>query len=221
MTAVLYPYKATSGDRDLRLSLRSLVNLPHSQVIVAGDKPDIPGVTHVPGPVVADRYMSSALNILAGLDAVRGESVIVMHDDMMVLRPWVWVHEHRGKLAAYIKAGTASGEYLALAKRTLDALQAEGVADPLFYSLHTPTVYEVAKLRAVIERHAGLMLRTVYWNSHPRPARLARDPKLRHWHRRMDHMPIVSTSDGFATSRRFKLWADRTFPTLSPYEVAA
>src|SRR5690606_41830173 len=111
---VVYPYKARPFDLEIRYSLRSLVNVPHNRVIVAGDRPKIISdrVIHVPVPRIANRYKSSTANILAAAErAVETERFIVFNDDMFVLRPWAFRHENRGTIEDYLAAGRPQGRY--------------------------------------------------------------------------------------------------------------
>src|SRR5689334_9814543 len=96
---VIYPYKRSPGDFELRYSLRSLENVPHDRVIIAGDFPSCISdrVTVVRNPRHdADRYISSTSNILAAMErADVSDNFIVMNDDIFVLKPWTGEHAHR------------------------------------------------------------------------------------------------------------------------------
>lgn len=211
---VLYPYKAIPDDRDLRWSLRSLVHMPHDRVIVAGDKPNVPGVVHVPVKPMDDPYMSSAANLRAGLDAVKGRKVIVMHDDIILLAPWRWQLQHRRTIREYLTYGRAKGSYRQMIWRTWDWLKERGCDEPLFYSLHTPAVYSVAKLRAVLDEVAGqsLAARTVYFNLHPEPAERAADVKRIMWRDDIPSMSMISLSDNLARRWKFQRWVEGVLP---------
>src|SRR5690606_27525882 len=169
MMDVVYPYKRTPGDVELRYSLRSLSNMPHGRVIVAGDRPKIISdrVIHVPVRRISDRYRSSTANILAAAEtAVETDQFIVMHDDIFVLEPWTFRHENRGTIEEYLANGNPSGLYRSHVEWTRDLLKAHGVSDPLWFGLHTPTVYDREKLIDLITDFRGerYLLRTLYHN---------------------------------------------------------
>lgn len=218
---VVYPYRETYRDRDLRYSLRSLCNVPHGDVIVAGDKPRGFSVRHVRAEGMRNRYMSSTANILAGAKEAKSDRIVVMHDDIFLMRPWQFVHQDRGSLRDYLAAGAARGSYNSMLERTLGLLRANGIAEPLFYALHTPTVYEVEKLIALIERFGreAVSIRTIYWNIHRQPSEMADDVKIRKMSRAVERMPIISTSDELSRASKWRRWIDRKFPRPSLYEI--
>lgn len=223
---VVYPYISAPDDFELRYSLRSLVNIPHDRVIVAGDKPIVigPAVQYVPEARVEDRYQSSTANIAAAIRAggVKAEFV-VMHDDIFVLRPWVFRHEHRGTIAEYLRSGEASGQYRSYIESTRDILLAKGIADPLWFGLHTPTVYDAQRLLEMVDGFEGhrYLLRTLYHNLHPAPAERRGDVKARLWGEPSATADILSISDDVARSRGFRRWIAARFPDRCRYEIAA
>ncbi|KQX35328.1 hypothetical protein ASD04_14910 [Devosia sp. Root436] len=222
---IVYPYKSAPDDLELRYSLRSLANVPHDRVFVAGDKPLIigPAVQHVPEARIDDRYQSSTANIVAAIWAgdIKGQFV-VMHDDIFVLRPWVFRHEHRGTIAEYLRSGEASGEYRSYIESTRDILVSKGIADPLWFGLHTPTVYDAQRLLEMVEGFEGhrYLLRTLYHNLHPAPAARRGDVKARLWGEPSATADILSISDDVARSHSFRRWIAARFPDRCRYEIA-
>ena len=82
---IVYPYKRTPDDFELIYSLRSLVNVPHDRVVIAGDRPSRVSDAVTVFPVLrvgCDRYVSSTANIFA--TDVSGD-FIVMNDDFFIL----------------------------------------------------------------------------------------------------------------------------------------
>lgn len=226
---VIYPYKRSPGDFELRYSLRSLQqNVPHGRVIIAGDLPfeTSESVITVPNPRVSgDRFASSTSNILAALDKadVSGE-FIVMNDDIFVLQPWTFQHEDRGPLDTFLSHQSVSGEYRSRLLETLAILRSHGVAKALFYGLHTPTVYDRSKL-AVLMREFPMpryryLLRTLYNNLFFRPSIRRDDVKLKSWPPAGDVGDVLSISDDVATMPAFREWIDSKSPVPSVYEVA-
>jgi len=222
---IVYPYKSAPDDFELRYSLRSLVNVPHERVIVAGDRPIIISreVVRIPVDPMADRYQSSTANIVAAIEraGVTGD-FILMHDDMFVLEPWSAQHEHRGTIDEYMRAGGAGGEYLARAASTRDLLRVHGVAEPLFFGLHTPTIYNAERVLDLVREFEGrrYLLRTLYHNLFPAPSRQRDDVKVRAWTGSAGG-DVLSISDECAGHPDFKSWIAARFPERSSYEVAS
>jgi len=224
---VVYPYKRTADEFELRYSLRSLVHLPHDRVIVAGDKPRIvsEGVFWAGAIPHHDRFASSTINILTAVNQAEivGE-FIVMNDDIFVLAPWSFRHEHRGTIDEYLATAGAKGGYKRRAARTRDMLKAHGVTEPLFFGLHTPTVYDAGRLIDLVRQFKGerYLLRTLYHNLFPAPAARRDDVKVRQWGLASD-LPddVLSISDMCAFDPRFRAWAETRFPEPSPYEKPA
>lgn len=216
---VIYPYKATPGDFDLRYSLRSLVHVPHDRVIVAGDKPGLDGVLHVPVGRDGNRYASSTANIVAAAEQA-SDRFIVMHDDIFLLRPWRFSHEDRGTIDEYLASGGAEGTYRGHAIATRDLLRSLGFDDPLWFGLHTPTVYERDKLLDLVKEFRGkaYLLRTMYHNLHPQPSIRRDDVKVRKWTKDAGRQDVLSISDVVSHDRGFRRFIQERFPEPSPYE---
>lgn len=219
---VVYPYRPAPGDLELRYSLRSLTNVEHERVIVAGEAPrTLCGFSVVTVPRQPSRYQSSALNIYeAARQEVQTERFVVMNDDIFVLSPWTFRHEHRATIEGFLGGGSPKGEYRRHLMETRAILKAHGVSDPLFFGLHTPTVYERGKLIELVNEFRGkrYLLRTLYHNLFPQPSALRSDVKVRRW----DDEPetdVVSISDMVARDPRFLKWIDGRFPSPSPYEA--
>lgn len=223
---IVYPYISAPDDFELRYSLRSLVNVPHDRVFVAGDRPIIigPAVQHVPVARIDDRYQSSTANIVAAIRAgdIRGEFV-VMHDDIFVLRPWTFRHEHRCTIDEYLKGGQAAGQYRTYIESTRDLLIAKGISDPLWFGLHTPTVYNAQRLVDMVEGFAGhrYLLRTLYHNLFPAPSERRQDVKARLWGEPGPGADVLSISDDLARGAGFRRWIAARFPDTCRYEIAA
>lgn len=219
---VIYPYKSAPYDFELRFSLRSLVNLQHDRVIISGDRPKITNdrAIHVRVDPIRDRYRSSTENILAACEASEANDVVVMHDDIFILRPWRFAHENRGTIEEYLSTGGAHGGYRAAVERTRDILHSEGISDPLFFGLHTPTVYDRQNLIDLIGAHRGtsVLLRTLYHNLFPQPSSRVRDVKRGGWSEIARPDAVLSVSDNAAADAGFRLWIASLFPERSRYE---
>lgn len=223
---VVYPYKRTVDEFELRYSLRSLVNLPHGRAIVAGDKPRIVSDAVFWAGAIPhhDRFASSTINILAAIHqaGIEGDFV-VMNDDMFILEPWAFRHEHRGTIDEYLATAAAKGGYRRRAAHTRDILRAHGIADPLFFGLHTPTVYDAGRLIDLVAQFKGerYLLRTLYHNLFPAPAEQRDDVKVRQWSGDLPARDVLSVSDMCSFDPRFRAWISERFPGPSPYETPA
>lgn len=225
---IIYPYKRSPDDFELRYSLRSLVNVPHDRVIIAGDLPSVSSdkvVTFKNPRVVADRYISSTSNILVAMQ--RGEvsdDFIVMNDDVFVLRPWTFRHEHRGTIDEALADEMVRGDYRSRITTTWALLRSHGITEPLFFGLHTPTVYNRDRLTDLIREFPmpqyKYLLRTLYNNLFPRPSIRRMDVKVKSWPDGFEAGDVLSISDGVAAMPAFKTWIDDKFPVPSVYEVA-
>ena len=219
---VVYPYKARPHDFELRYSIRSLVNVSHSKVIVAGDKPNL-RVTHVPVRQNVDRYRSSTANILAAAErAVETDQFIVMNDDIFILDLWTFRHENRGTVDEFLASGKPAGLYRIRVEKTRDILAAHGVSEPLWFGLHTPTVYDRRKLIDLIKDFRGerYLLRTLYHNIFPQPSTRREDVKCKQWIGPPSG-DVVSISDECALKPSFRRWVSARFPNPSRYEAEA
>lgn len=223
---VVYPYKRVEDEFALRYSLRSLAHMPHDRVIVGGDKPRIVGSNVLWAGAIpnADRYKSSTTNIVEAIRQceIVGEFV-VMNDDMFLLRSWSFRHEHRGTIDEYLATGRAAGGYHARIVSTRAILKAHGVDEPMWFGLHTPTVYDSAKLADLVKEHRGksYLLRTLYHNLFPAPAERREDVKVREWTGDVPADDVLSISDSCAFDPAFRAWLEARFPEQSPYELPA
>lgn len=220
---VVYPYKATLKDFELRYSLRSLRYMDHDRVIIAGDVPrGLKKVTLIAVDRIGSRYASSTANIKAAVDfGELSDRFVVMHDDIFLLNPWSFRHEHRCTIEEYLSCGGSYGAYRQQTELTRDILKAHGVDDPLCFSLHTPTVYERDKMADLMREFAGrtYLLRTLYHNLFPAPSVQRDDVKIKVWKAPGSGQDVISISDGIASRQFFRNWINDRFPLKSRYEV--
>lgn len=220
---VVYPYRRSSGDVELRYSLRSLVNVPHGRVIVSGELPyNRFDVTRVVVPRSPVRYEASTRNIYEACQrAVQTDKVIVMNDDIFVLKPWTFRHEHRCTIQEYLDSGMPKGDYRVHIEATAEILKAHGIDDPLFFGLHTPTVYDRLTLINVVKEFKGhkYLLRTLYYNLFAQKSVKRDDVKVRVWNGEPEHSDVLSISDSCAYDPGFLSWIANRFPDKSIYET--
>lgn len=135
--------KGPGRDSELRYSLRSLVNLPHSHVVISGHVPE--WVTrveriHVPQDGVKQR------NVRANIKAMclRYDKWILFWDDVFVTRPTELHPMNRGPVRKLVATHYARGEktpYMRDIEDTGLLLERLGYEEPLAYDcIHVPQV---------------------------------------------------------------------------------
>lgn len=156
---VVYLVRPGDANDELRWSLRSLSNLPHDTVWIAGHKPPwVTGVRHLPTAQTATKHANAFGNLLAALrcDDVSDEFVL-MNDDFFITSPLPGIPTlHRGTvadiIADYRRMFPRGSLYTEAMQATMEWLQAQGIDEPLSYELHTPMVIDRAGLLEVIAR---------------------------------------------------------------------
>lgn len=226
---VIYTVGAGGSD-ELRYSLRSLANLPHDQVWIAGVLPDwVTGVRHIPVPQRGDRWANATAAWLAACrEPEVSDPFVYFNDDFFVLAPVTEVPlMHRGPVDDVVKRIRTDGHRRAMTD-TAAWLATHPVKTVLAYDLHTPMVVGKAKFAEVLEAAAAsprrLLPKTMYGNLHVRAkGKQVADAKVHDGGElpAPELLPagaFVSTSDA-----AWKLAAGeqiRTmFPDPSPYEL--
>ena len=148
---IVYVVKPGDANEELRYSLRSVANLPHRHVVIAGSTPSwCRGVMSIDVPAAATKWLSSTKNLGAACSdpRVAGE-IVYMNDDMFVMHPVDRMPVyHRGTIDdvirdhhAHVMQGTPiDTRYLNGMERTARMLQRMGVdrKSMLSYELHVP-----------------------------------------------------------------------------------
>lgn len=223
---VVYVVGPEEQNDELRYSLRSLQNLPHDAVWVAGFIPEwVTGVGRIPVQQVSNKYANSAANLKAAcLHPEISEEFVYFNDDFFVMKPIDTMPAyHRGPMKVLgdgRRRRTVS--YRGGAADTFRLLQRLGHTDPIAYEpIHVPMRFERRKMLETLETGAdipALWYRTLYGNQwavggdeHPNVKISTR--------RRLPDPELVFLSTGV------KSWAGRTgryirrmFPDPSPYE---
>jgi hypothetical protein len=156
---VVYLVRPGDANDELRYSLRSLSNLPHDRVWIAGHKPAwVSNVRHLPTVQASSKHHNAFGNLLAALrcDDISAEFVL-MNDDFFITSPLPSVPTlHRGPVtdvvAEYRRMFPRGSLYTTAMQATMEWLQAQGIPEPLSYELHTPMVIDRAGMLEVIAR---------------------------------------------------------------------
>ncbi len=182
---LVYPVKRGGEHHELRYSMRSLTNLPHDQVWVAGAFPSWGSdqLRHIkprkPGPA---KHSDLAANVLA---ACRNPEVsdpfVLMNDDFFIMKSIPEIPEINRGLSVDVERSPelmnrSNPLYLEAMIHTRECLEKLGYSDVLCFELHTPMVvykdimmkaYEPASVyprwhnRTAYGAFAGLSGRTV------------------------------------------------------------
>ena len=233
---VVYLVRPGDDNQELRYSLRSLRNLPHNRVWVAGYKPSwVTNVGYVESPQHWSKYVNSTKNLLAACDhpAISGRFAL-FNDDFFVLQPVCEVPTlHRGPVADVVadynrRHGPTkmSDHYRQGMVSTARILERWGCEKPLSYELHVPMVVEGAVMaeavRKAIEmdrRIVALHKRTLYGNVAGIGGEQSADVKIlgrdRMW---PEGSTFVSTEDESFRNGAVGEAIRSLFPDPSPYE---
>jgi len=197
---IVYVCRAGRNE-ELRYSLRSLANLPHERVWIAGDPPDwVTNVTVIrvrQGLVKHHNAMSNWRRVLDQRDLP--DQFTVMDDDFFVVAPVDEViATHRGPLldqAARINKGSNYGQAL---RRTYDLLVAEGISCPLSFENHMPLVVDKDGYAKAVEAKLDdprLHERSIYANRAGVEAVQSEDCKVYEFTDPLGYGPYASTTD--------------------------
>lgn len=171
LPTVVYPVRrGRRRDPDhLRWSIRSLRNLPHSNVVIVGQLPDWidpATVSHIPTDQGRHKFVNIGMNLQAALDSADvTDRFVWFNDDFYVLRPVDCVELHdRGPMGPFCEKlrvakhyqasySTEHREYLAGMASQRSILLEWGYTDDLpFCDLHCPIPIDKDRCRDVLAR---------------------------------------------------------------------
>jgi hypothetical protein len=228
LSDIVYVVRPGDMNEELRYSLRSLVNLPHERVWLAGHRPSwVRGVSHIPVTQEGTKYQNSTANLRAACESADvSESFILMNDDFFICQPVAFVPPlHRGpvdSVEAYY-ASRGRGLYLRGLRETRDLLATLGYPSPLSYELHVPMPMTKKRVREMLKVGGHLPVlhkRTLYGNLFelggaqiPDPKVLTRSPRFPR-----DAVYLSTMPDTFANGQ-VGAHIRATFPHPGPYET--
>lgn len=207
---VIYSVKHQKNHEELRYSLRSLKNVEHDKVFIAGDIPKwTQNIVALPKPKTgANRNKDVLQNLLSLVECpLVDEDILSMHDDFYILKP-TDVQVYRGEAASSSTWGRAS-------KATMALLKEIGCWRPISYEQHIPFRCEKTKLKVVLDMidrytdgNGGIYWRTIYGNYFNIGGRLTDDVKVR-------QHPVLSPRQTFVSSED-TTFQDHLRPLLEP-----
>lgn len=215
---VVYLVKRSERNEELRFSLRSLANLPHRRVWIAGHKPRwVTGVGHIPVREYGNKWMSTACNLRAAAKHPEvADDLVMFNDDFFIIEPIDQVPAlHRGPIGAYLeRRNDRTGDYT---RRLLACEKLLGPDALLYDAIHTPMPMHKPTLRQVFnEISSRALFRTVYGNRADIGGVEHRDVKVLGdgW----TDGPFISTSDRAFAEREVGRRIRAMFPDPSPHE---
>ena len=221
---VVYVVRPGERNEELRWSLRSLSNLPHGRVWIAGYRPKwVTGVEHIPTSSRPGGHQNAKANLRAACEHPEvSESFVYMNDDFFVMEPLKELPVmHRGSLAEAIRSATMANAYTRAMRQTLEILAKRGFAEPLMYDLHAPmTVTKAGMLEALaLCRSANDQERTLFGNINAVGGERGRNYKTRRGEKGWESWPFLSTNDSTFTTLPVGEHIRTTFPDQSVYEA--
>jgi hypothetical protein len=228
---IVYVVRHAEDNEELRYSLRSLANLPHDRVWIAGYKPTwVSGVGEIPTVQSGSKWENSTGNLLAAcLHPDVSERFVLFNDDFFVMHPIDAVPVlHRGPVSEVAAAYARNGEshYLTGMLETAALLRRLGHPDPLSYELHVPMTLDKARCAEVlgIPGQMGMRLRvlhkrTLYGNVEAVGGAETHDVKVPYpaseW---SPEWTFLSTHESTFTAGTVGGYIRSRFPDPSPYE---
>lgn len=140
-------YRVRRGDNEeLRYSLRSLANVDHGRVVVAGHCPEwVRNVTHIPHWIRGSKWYKAQENLRAALPHL-SDQFILIDDDMYVMESGPIPTLHKGPL----RPSSNSSLYSQSRRMAVNWLARHGCSSPLNYELHVPMIFDRDRLASVL-----------------------------------------------------------------------
>lgn len=185
---IVYVVKEQEYNEELRYSLRSLANLPHRRVWLAGYCPRWTanvGCIRVRKVRGHTKYQSSTANLRAALEHPDvAEELLLFNDDFFILKPVTGMPLfHRGPVDDVERyyAARANGLYLRGLRQTRNLLAELGIERPNSYELHVPLPIVKSRMLDALAVGEGLTVvhkRTLYSNLWQLGGQRLRDVKM-------------------------------------------
>lgn len=215
---IVYLVKESDRNDQLRYSLRSLTNLPHRHVWLAGHKPPFVSdvVGHIPTVQGRLKHPNQALNLRAACECPDVSDPFVMfNDDFYVTAPIDRVPVlHRGLLANLVSGGRS--EHVKRLRETSEYLGPEALG---YDRIHVPMTFDKTGMLAVLDEIGDRMLfRSVYGNRFRVGGRVHPNVKIGEQDKPDLPPPFVSTSGGAFAQRQVGRRLRHQFPAPCRYE---
>lgn len=187
---ILYIVKQSEDNPELKYSLRSLKNLNHGHVFIAGYKPSWVDerVEHIPNQQSGNKYQNIRSNWVAALNDPRlGDEFVLMNDDFYVLKPTKYVPalrrlkpiEHYIELFSKVNPDSY---YVTTMKQARDLVRSWGIKEVDSYELHVPMTFNKQKAKQLLtllpDDYPLTHFRTLYGNYYKLGGERIRDVKI-------------------------------------------
>lgn len=171
---VIYPY-LRNYSRELQWSIKSLDNIEHGKVIVAGDDPLYPiGATirrtQEPYWASFNPYANVIFKVIDAIESIVSEDFLLMNDDFFIMKPQEIVNYYRGTLDDHIAARSGNDSYSQALKNTKQWLESKGYPTKSFEA-HTPMLMNAKRFQEMFEAigrevrgGSTLLMRSIYGN---------------------------------------------------------
>jgi hypothetical protein len=223
---IVYVVRAGERNEELRYSIRSLRNLPHGKVWIAGYCPKWLGndIGVIKTQTRPGGHVSAKANLRAACEHPEvSESFVYMNDDFFIMQP----HEtlpvmHRGSLADAAKNDRMASSYQRAMGKTLAILEKQGIKDSLMYELHGPmTVTKAGMLEALaLCNYPMIQERTIFGNMQGVGGEKRHNHKVRRQDRGWSSWPFISTNDNTFRTLPVGEYIRSKFSEASPFEVS-
>lgn len=169
----LVKHDPDNNSEELRYSLRSLRNIPHSNVIIVGEKPDwVTNVTFIPVAQSRTRYENVLANMNAAVNSNKvSDDFLMMNDDFFFMKPIqampvLNLGSLKVLISLYDQRYPGGSDYINKLKLLYSELLTQGFAQPLSFELHTPMVFNKHQMAQLLLGTTISLnqFRTVYGN---------------------------------------------------------
>jgi len=221
---IVYVCRPGDDNEELRYSLRSLSNLPHDKVFVAGYCPVWVSdqVERIPVPQMRDKHTHALASLIAAMNSPQVSDPFVMfNDDFFIMQPMDKVPVlHTGSLAQTIEDHAAGSSYRKAMELTAEVL--EGF-DTKGYEVHCPMEFDKLGLGLALslgEKIKGYQYRTAYGNLMEIGGTQCSDVKVYRKDKGNAYKDwaLLSTSDRTFHYHPVGRYIRETFTEASPYE---
>ena len=221
---VVYVVRPGENNAELRWSLRSLSNLPHGRVWIAGYMPKwVTGAGHIPAPTMPRGRSQAKANLRAACEQPEvSDSFVYMCDDVFLMQPMDNLPAmHRGPVADILRSSSMASSYLRALDKTRQVLADRGITDPLMYDLHGPMLVTKRGMLEALDLCATALMHelTLYGNLNRIGGERRHNYKVRRQQHGWESWPFLSTNDSSFAGQPVGRFIRSRFDGMSPYEA--
>lgn len=220
---VVYVVRRGHRNDELRYSLRSLANVPHGRVWLAGHVPQwARAVGEIRMRQVGSKHANAKDNLRAACEHPDvAEEFLYFNDDFFVMRPVPSVRPlHLGPIDEVVGGYGVQSDYTAAMNATRRILEDLGVERPVSYELHLPMLVTKAGMLTALDlaTEPRIQERTLFGNLAGLGGRKAADCKVYGEETGWRRWTYISTSDAIFEEHAVGRFIRQRFPFASPHE---